>query len=242
MIIFPAIDLKQGKCVRLFKGDMDQATIYNDHPANQAASFRDAGAEWLHIVDLDGAFAGQSENGAAVSAILSEVSLPIQLGGGIRSLAAIEAWLEKGIERVILGTIALTNPELVKEACQKFAGHVAVGLDARNGFVAVEGWAETSTLSTLDVASRFEDCGVAAIIFTDIDRDGTNQGVNIQATDDLAKQISIPVIASGGVSDLQNLRDLKARQNPGIIGSIVGKALYDGRIALPEAISEMKES
>ncbi len=241
MKLFPAIDLKNGQCVRLFKGEMDQAVVYNDHPAQQAGAFRDAGAEWLHIVDLDGAFAGKSENGSAVEAILSEVSLPIQLGGGIRTLGAISAWLEKGIQRVILGTVALTHPDLVKQACREFSGHIAVGLDARNGYVAVEGWAETSTLSAVEVAQRFEDCGVSAVIFTDIERDGTNTGVNIEATDALARQVSLPIIASGGVSDLQNLKDLKARNNAGIAGAIIGKALYDGRIDLSTAISVMKE-
>lgn len=237
MILFPAIDLKGGQCVRLLKGEMDTATVFNDDPGAQARLFQDAGCGWVHVVDLDGAFAGETRNGDAVDRILAAVDVPVQLGGGIRDMAAIDAWLEKGVARVILGTVALRDPELVKAACARHPGRIAVGIDARDGMVAVEGWAETSTLSAVDLARRFEGCGVAAIIFTDIDRDGALGGVNVAATAALANAISTPVIASGGVASLEDLAALKAARAPGIAGAISGRALYDGRIDLAEAVA-----
>ncbi len=248
MILFPAIDLKDGQCVRLVRGDMSQATVFNAHPAEQARQFVHAGAEWLHLVDLNGAFAGKPVNAAAVEAILKSVKIPVQLGGGIRDLARIADWLGRGVARVILGTVALKNPALVKEACRKFPGKIAVGIDAKAGKVAVEGWAETSDVTALDLARKFEDAGIAAIIFTDIDRDGLLQGVNVESTAALARSISIPVIASGGVS---SLADLEAVLNiapstrsygGGIIGVISGRALYDGRLDLAQALKRLKEA
>jgi phosphoribosylformimino-5-aminoimidazole carboxamide ribotide isomerase len=235
VILFPAIDLKGGACVRLVKGEMDSATVYNDDPAAQAAVFRDAGCAWIHVVDLDGAFAGRSVNGEAVEAILS-AKVPVQLGGGIRDIAAIEAWLDRGVARVILGTAALRDPDLVIEACRAFPDRVSVGIDARGGMVAAEGWAETSSVSTLDLAKRFEDCGVAGIIFTDIDRDGALVGVNVDATAALAEAITTPVIASGGVSSSADLVALQARAGAGIAGVICGRSLYDGRLDLTEGL------
>jgi len=240
VILFPAIDLKDGQCVRLVKGDMAQATVFNLDPADQARRFADVGAEWLHLVDLNGAFAGKPVNAAAVEAILKSVNIPVQLGGGIRDLARIEDWLARGIARVILGTAALKNPALVKEACRKFPGKVAVGIDAKAGLVAVEGWAETSDVTALDLARKFEDAGVAVIIFTDIDRDGLLQGVNVESTAQLARSISVPVIASGGVSSLDDLRELKQHEESGIVGVVAGRSLYDGRIALGEALKLLK--
>lgn len=234
MILFPAIDLKDGECVRLVHGDMDKVTVFNRDPADQAAKFERQGFTWLHIVDLNGAFAGRPVNADAVSAVLSRVRLKVQLGGGIRDLATIEAWLSKGVERVILGTVAVKNPDLVREACRKWPGRVAIGVDARDGFVAVEGWAETSSLSALALAQRLEDAGAAALIYTDISRDGGLTGVNVEATADLASRIKTPVIASGGVSSIQDLARLKAVAKSGIAGVISGRALYDGRID-PEA-------
>lgn len=234
MILYPAIDLKGGQCVRLFKGDMNQATVFNTDPAAQARAFEAAGFQWLHLVDLDGAFAGKAVNSAAVRAIRAAISLPIQLGGGIRDMAMIEAWIEAGISRVILGTLAVKNPQLVKEACRRFPGQVAVGIDARGGRVAVEGWAEEGELQVIDLARRFLDAGVAAIIYTDIDRDGALTGVNVEATAALAAAISIPVIASGGVASIDDVRALKGRAN--INGVIIGRALYDGRIVPADAI------
>ncbi|MDZ5646699.1 MULTISPECIES: 1-(5-phosphoribosyl)-5-[(5-phosphoribosylamino)methylideneamino]imidazole-4-carboxamide isomerase [unclassified Nitrospirillum] len=230
MIIYPAIDLKDGACVRLVRGDMDQATVFNTDPADQAARFAAQGFEWLHLVDLNGAFAGRPVNGDAVAAILDRVKLPVQLGGGIRDLATIEDWLKRGVERVILGTIAVRDPELVKQACRLFPGRVAVGIDARDGRVAVEGWAEASDITALDLALKFEDAGVAAIIYTDIDRDGALGGVNVEATADLASHLTTPVIASGGVSSIADLTALKRQEDTGITGVICGRALYDGRI------------
>ena len=239
MILYPAIDLKDGNCVRLVKGEMDQATVFSDNPAAQARAFQDAGCEWLHLVDLNGAFAGEPVNAAPVEAILKECSIPAQLGGGIRDIATIERWLGKGLQRVILGTVALRNPALVKEAAKLFPGHVAVGIDARGGMVAVEGWAETSDTSALDLARQFEDAGVSAIIYTDIDRDGAMQGPNVAATAALANAVSIPVIASGGVSSMDDLRALKACGAP-LNGAISGRALYDGAIDVSEAAKLLK--
>ncbi|MBE9558743.1 MAG: 1-(5-phosphoribosyl)-5-[(5-phosphoribosylamino)methylideneamino]imidazole-4-carboxamide isomerase [Proteobacteria bacterium] len=234
MILYPAIDLKEGHCVRLIQGDMEQATVFNDDPAAQAASFADAGASWLHLVDLDGAFAGKPMNARAVEAIVNEVDIPVQLGGGIRNLETIENWLSRGVMRVILGTVAVKDPDLVNQACRKFPGHIAVGIDARGGRVAVEGWAEETDIQAVDLARKFADAGVEAIIYTDIDRDGVLQGANIPATAELARAVSIPVIASGGVSSLTDIRALIAEKK--IAGAIIGRALYDGRIDLAEAL------
>ncbi len=222
--------------MRLYKGDMDQATVFNDSPGDQAGSFVAAGARWLHVVDLDGAFAGEAVNAAAVEAIIaSSGAARVQLGGGVRSVAAAGAWLEKGLSRVILGTVAVREPQVVREACKAFPGQVAVGVDARGGKVAVEGWAETSELEAVDLARRFEDCGVAAVIYTDIDRDGAMTGVNVQATEALARAVSMPVIASGGVASLADLQALGAT---GVIaGAITGRALYEGAIDLAEALA-----
>jgi len=236
MILFPAIDLKGGACVRLLRGAMDQATVFNTDPAAQAELFAAAGCQWLHLVDLDGAFAGLSKNGDAVRAILARIRIPIQLGGGIRTPDHIRAWLDAGISRVILGTVALRDPALVKQACRDWPGRIVVGIDARDGKVAVEGWAETSDVTALDLAGRFVDAGVAALVYTDIERDGALQGPNVEATAALARAVPIPVIASGGVSSLDDLRALKARAADGIAGAISGRALYDGRIDLAEAI------
>lgn len=241
MILFPAIDLKDGNCVRLKLGLMEEATVFNTDPGAQAKAFADAGAQWIHVVDLNGAFAGKPVNAAAVESILNAVTVPVQLGGGIRDMATIEMWLDKGISRVILGTVALRDPQLVKEACKRFPGRVAVGIDAKGGKVAVEGWAETSDLTVLDLALKFEDAGVAAIIYTDIDRDGVLAGPNTAATAALAQAISTPVIASGGVSSLDDLRALKAVAASGIAGVISGRAIYDGRIDVAEAIALLAE-
>lgn len=236
MILFPAIDLKDGQCVRLKLGDMDQATVFNDDPGAQAKSFEDQGFEWLHVVDLNGAFAGESVNGAAVDSILASTNNPVQLGGGIRTLDHIEAWLSKGITRVILGTVAVRDPDLVKEACRKFPGKVAVGIDAKGGFVAVEGWAETSELTAVDLAHQFEDAGVSAIIYTDIDRDGVLKGLNIPLTLELARSVSIPVIASGGLASIDDIHRLLEPDCAILEGAISGRALYDGRLDPKEAM------
>jgi phosphoribosylformimino-5-aminoimidazole carboxamide ribotide isomerase len=230
MILFPAIDLKDGEAVRLLRGEMDSATVFNQDPADQARRFAEAGFEWLHVVDLNGAFAGEPVNRAAVERILAAVNLPVQLGGGIRSLAAIEAWLEAGVRRVILGTAALKDPDLVLEACRLHPDRILVGIDARAGRVAVEGWAEQSEIEASELAERFEDAGVAAIIFTDIDRDGILQGPNLEATAALAEQVSIPLIASGGVSSLDDIAALLQIAPLGVAGAIIGRALYDGRV------------
>ncbi|MEP0338147.1 MAG: 1-(5-phosphoribosyl)-5-[(5-phosphoribosylamino)methylideneamino]imidazole-4-carboxamide isomerase [Alphaproteobacteria bacterium] len=242
MIFFPAIDLKDGNCVRLYQGDMDQATVFSDDPAAQAQAFRDAGCEWVHLVDLNGAFEGRPVNGAAVNGILDALDIPVQLGGGIRTMATIDDWLARGVRRVILGTVALTDPDLVKAACKAHPGRVAVGIDARDGLVAVEGWAEVSELTALELAKRFEDAGVAAIIFTDIGRDGVMQGPNLQATLDLARAVSIPVIASGGVSSMADLEELKAQGGGLLEGVISGRAVYDGKIDLPAAVKLLKDA
>jgi phosphoribosylformimino-5-aminoimidazole carboxamide ribotide isomerase len=238
LTLYPAIDLKGGACVRLRRGDMDQATVYGEDPGAQARAWQEAGCHWLHVVDLDGAFAGRSVNTAAVHAILANATVPVQLGGGIREISSIEAWLSAGVTRVILGSIAAKNPELVREACRLFPHQIAVGIDAREGFVATEGWAETSAVSTEAMALRFEDAGAAAIIFTDIGRDGMLQGLNLDATAALARTVTTPVIASGGVGALDDLTALRAvaADTPGIQGVIVGRALYDGRITPADAL------
>lgn len=237
MIIFPAIDLKEGLCVRLEQGDMARSTIFNDDPADQARAFAAQGFGHLHIVDLDGAFAGAPVNMSAVEAAVQASSAFTQLGGGIRDLATIEAWLLKGIDRVILGTAALRDPRLVHAGCRAFPGRIAVGIDAREGFVAVEGWAEKSNLSATELAKRFEDAGVAALIYTDIDRDGLLKGVDVAATAALARAVSIPVIASGGLAGLQDVHDLIAVADSGIVGAISGRALYDGRLSPAEVLA-----
>ncbi|MDQ0511153.1 1-(5-phosphoribosyl)-5-[(5-phosphoribosylamino)methylideneamino]imidazole-4-carboxamide isomerase [Ancylobacter amanitiformis] len=230
MILFPAIDLKEGKCVRLQQGDMARATIFNHDPAQQAAVFEAQGFRYLHIVDLDGAFAGKPVNAIAVERILETVAMPVQLGGGIRDLAGVEAWLAKGITRVILGTAAVRDPAFVREAARRFPGRVAVGLDAKDGHVAVEGWAETSELTALELARRFEDAGVAAIIYTDIARDGLLKGLNLEATIALADAISLPVIASGGLASIEDVKALLEPRAKKLEGAITGRALYDGRL------------
>ena len=240
MILFPAIDLKDGKCVRLKLGDMDQATVFNGSPAAQAKSFEDQGFEYLHVVDLNGAFAGESVNGAAVEAILRSVKFPVQLGGGIRTIAHVESWLGKGLARVILGTVAVRDPALVKEAAKKFPGKVAVGIDARGGKVAVEGWAETSELDVIDLARRFEGAGVAAIIYTDIDRDGILAGINWDSTLNLARAVRIPVIASGGLASMADIRRMTEPDAQVLEGAISGRALYDGRIDSGEALALLR--
>jgi phosphoribosylformimino-5-aminoimidazole carboxamide ribotide isomerase len=240
VILFPAIDLKDGECVRLKRGLMDEATVFNADPAAQAREFADQGFEWLHCVDLNGAFDGRSTNADAIKSIRAAISLPIQLGGGIRDMAGIEGWLAAGITRVILGTAALKNPALVREAARAHPGKIAVGIDAKEGKVAVEGWAETSALDVADLARRFEDAGVAAIIFTDIARDGMLQGVNVEVTAALARAVKIPVIASGGVAAIGDIEGLKAAGEPNILGVVIGRALYDGRIDPKVALSLAK--
>ena len=240
MILYPAIDLKDGQCVRLKHGEMSAATVFNADPAAQARTFATQGFDWLHLVDLNGAFAGKPINGAAVESILATVKLPVQLGGGIRDMATIEGWLAKGIRRVILGTVAVRNPNLVRDACRRFPGRVAVGIDARDGKVAVEGWAETSELTAAELARRFEDAGVAAIIFTDIGRDGVLKGLNLEATAILAQVTKIPVIASGGLASIADVKALLEPQNAMLAGAIAGRALYDGRLDVPQALALLK--
>jgi phosphoribosylformimino-5-aminoimidazole carboxamide ribotide isomerase len=238
MILYPAIDLKDGQAVRLVHGDMEQTTVFNDNPAAQALSFVDAGCEWLHLVDLNGAFEGEPVNASPVEAILSQTNVPAQLGGGIRDMATIDRWLDKGLARVILGTAAVENPNLVRQAARAFPGKVAVGLDARNGFVATRGWAEETDIQVVDLAKKFEDAGIAAIIYTDIMRDGAMKGPNIDATAALARAVDIPVIASGGVSSMADLTALKDTRV--ISGAISGRALYDGAIDLSAALAALK--
>ncbi len=239
MILYPAIDLKDGQCVRLYKGAMDQATVFSDAPAEQAGAFAEQGAEWLHLVDLNGAFAGAPVNAAAVEAILAAVNIPCQLGGGIRDMETIAGWLDKGLRRVILGTVAVEEPDLVRLAAREFPGQIAVGIDAREGRVATRGWAEETEVGVTDLARQFEDAGVAAIIYTDINRDGAMQGPNVAATAALARAVSLPVIASGGVSSLD---DLIALRDCGVAldGAISGRALYDGKLDLAEALALLR--
>ena len=241
MILYPAIDLKDGTCVRLVRGEMASATVFNEDPAAQARRFADAGFTWLHVVDLDGAFAGHSINGEAVRAIRAAVDLRIQLGGGIRDRDAIEGWLSLGIERVVLGTAALRDPGLVRRAAADHPGAIVIGIDARAGSVAIEGWAETTEVGVVELARRFEDCGVAALIYTDVDRDGTLSGIDVTGAADLARQIRIPVIVSGGVSSLADIAAVKAHEADGIAGVICGRALYDGGIDPEAALRLVKE-
>jgi phosphoribosylformimino-5-aminoimidazole carboxamide ribotide isomerase len=242
MILYPAIDLKDGSCVRLARGEMAQATVFNDDPSAQACTFASQGFSWLHIVDLNGAFAGRPVNAPAVEAILAAVPMRVQLGGGIRDLATIEMWLGKGVRRVVLGTAAVKDPPLVRQACRKFPGRIVVGIDARGGRVAVEGWAETSELAAVELARRFEDAGVAAIVYTDIDRDGVLQGLNLPATAELARATSIPVIASGGVAGLEDVRALLLPDYAILQGAIAGRALYDGRLDARAALALLSRS
>jgi phosphoribosylformimino-5-aminoimidazole carboxamide ribotide isomerase len=236
VILFPAIDLKDGVCVRLKRGEMNDATIFNDDPAAQARTFEQAGFKWLHCVDLNGAFEGRSANGVAVRAIRAAIKLPIQLGGGIRDLAAVESWLEVGITRVILGTAALKDPGFVREAARRFPGRIVVGADAKGGKIATSGWAETSELTPVDLGKRFEDAGVAAILFTDVDGDGLLGGVNVKATAGLARAVRIPVIASGGVGGIADIEAVIAAREPNIEGVVIGRALYDGRLDPTQAL------
>ncbi len=242
MILYPAIDLKDGACVRLLRGDMASATVFNAKPAAQARAFAEAGFSWLHVVDLNGAFAGRSVNGEAVKAIRASIDLRMQLGGGIRDRRAIDEWLALGIDRVVLGTAALRDPDLVRSAGADHPGAIAVGIDARNGHAAIEGWAETTGVGVVDLARRFEDCGVAALIYTDIARDGALSGIDARAIADFARQVSIPVIASGGVSSLADIAALKAHEADGIAGVICGRALYDRRIDPQAALRLLSET
>jgi phosphoribosylformimino-5-aminoimidazole carboxamide ribotide isomerase len=242
LILFPAVDLKNGQCVRLEQGDMARATVFNLDPAAQARSFAAQGFEYLHVVDLDGAFAGKPMNAQAVEAMLKVITIPVQLGGGIRDLGTVEAWLAKGIARVIIGTAAVRDPELVKGAARKYPGRIAVGLDARGGKVAVEGWAETSQVTALEIAQRFEDAGVAAIIFTDISRDGLLKGLNLDATIALSERISIPVIASGGLASIEDVKALLSPRAKKLAGAIAGRALYDGRLDPAAALALIRNA
>ncbi len=235
MIFLPAIDLKDGHCVRLLRGEMEAATVFNENPASQAATFESAGCKWLHLVDLNGAFEGRTVNGSMVDAILQEISIPVELGGGIRDRETIAVWLEKGVSRVILGTAAVRDPTLVRDACRAYPGQVALGIDAKDGYVAVEGWAETAEITALDLARQFEDAGAAALIYTDISRDGAMQGPNINATLALADSVSIPVILSGGVSSIGDLAAIKAAAGNRLEGVISGRAVYDGQIDVAAA-------
>jgi phosphoribosylformimino-5-aminoimidazole carboxamide ribotide isomerase len=240
MILYPAIDLKEGRCVRLVHGDMERATIFNDDPAAQAAQFERQGFSYLHVVDLDGAFAGKPMNAEAVDSILAAVTMPVQLGGGVRDMRTVEGWLGKGVARIIIGTAALRDPDFVREAARRFPGRIAVGIDAREGFVAIEGWAKTSAVSAAELGRRFEDAGVAAIVYTDIMRDGALKGLNIEATNALAGAISIPVIASGGLASLADVRRLLEPDCARLAGAITGRALYDGRLDAREALAMIR--
>jgi phosphoribosylformimino-5-aminoimidazole carboxamide ribotide isomerase len=240
VIVIPAIDLKEGKCVRLEQGLMERNTVYSDNPAAQALEWEAKGAELLHIVDLDGAFAGEPKNRRAIEAIVAAIKIPTQLGGGIRDMETIDAYLRMGVERVIIGTAAQRNPELVIEACSRFPGRIVVGIDAKSGLVAVQGWAEVTGVTAIELARKFEGFGVAAIVYTDISRDGMMQGPNIESTKSLAEAISIPVIASGGVSTLKDIENLMKVESAGISGAITGKAIYSGAIDLAEAIALTK--
>jgi phosphoribosylformimino-5-aminoimidazole carboxamide ribotide isomerase len=242
MILFPAIDLKDGQCVRLEQGDMDRATVFNSDPAAQARAFAADGFAWLHVVDLNGAFAGRSVNGEAVTAILDAVDIPVQLGGGIRDLGAIDMWLDTGVARVILGTIAVNNPEVVRQAAKNHPGRIMVGIDARGGKVAVSGWAEATEMDAIDLGRRFADAGVAAIVYTDIDRDGVFAGLNLDATLALAEAVSIPVIASGGLASLADVERLTEPRYKKLAGAIAGRALYDGRLDPVEALRVISEA
>ena len=242
MIFFPAIDLKQGQCVRLVHGDMNQATVFNDSPAAQAKIFADAGCTWLHMVDLDGAFAGKPENADAVTAVLDAVDIDVQLGGGIRDMRTIENWLARGLKRVILGTVAVRDPDLVRAACKAFPGQVAIGIDAKDGFVAVQGWAEATTIKAVELAKQFQDAGAAALIHTDIGRDGAMQGPNLDATLALADAVDMPVILSGGVSSMQDLEIALAQGAGKLEGVISGRAVYDGRIDPTKAVALLREA
>lgn len=237
MLVIPAIDLKDGVCVRLEQGLMDKDTVFNDNPAAQAREWQNQGAELLHIVDLDGAFAGKPKNRFAIEAILQSLSIPAQLGGGVRDIATIESYLSLGVSRIIIGTAAQRNPELVREACAKFPGRIVVGIDAKNGMVAVQGWAEVTDITAVELARKFEDCGVTAIVYTDISRDGMLQGPNLEATKALAESVAIPVIASGGVSSLKDIENLMTIESSGVTGVITGKAIYTGAIRLRDAIA-----
>lgn len=239
MIVYPAIDLKDGRCVRLVRGEMNSATVFNDDPAAQARAFAAAGAAWIHVVDLDGAFAGKPKNAAAVEAIVKAAPVKVQLGGGIRDEATLEAWLGKSVARVVLGTAVLKTPTFVRNACARWPGRIALGMDARGGKVAIEGWAKTVDMTPIDLARRFEDAGAAAIIYTDIERDGALQGVNVEATAALARALKTPVIASGGVASLDDLAALRAHEKDGVAGAILGRALYDGRVDLKSALALM---
>jgi phosphoribosylformimino-5-aminoimidazole carboxamide ribotide isomerase len=236
MIFFPAIDLKDGQCVRLLRGEMDQATVFGNDPAVQARIFQDAGCSWLHLVDLNGAFEGRPVNSAAINRILAETNIKVELGGGVRDIKTIEMWLNNGVSRVILGTAALKNPQLVKRACKEYPGKIAVGVDARDGFVAVEGWSKQSDVRSIDLARKFEDEGVSAIIYTDIDRDGVMAGPNVESTLDLARATSIPVIASGGIASMEDLYALKKAAGDLLEGAVSGRAIYDGAIDLEAAV------
>lgn len=238
MILFPAIDLKEGKCVRLYQGDMDKATVFNNSPSTQALMFQKEGASWIHVVDLDGAFAGKPANVEAVKSIIDATKANIQLGGGIRSIEAIENWLSQGISRVILGTLAVKNPDLVKEACKKFSGKIAVGIDAKDGFVATEGWAEKSNLSVIELAKKFEDVGVSCIVYTDISKDGAMQGADFEGTQNLVSSVNIPIILSGGISSVADLK--RAREINNLYGVISGRAIYEKAFSVKQAIEILK--
>lgn len=239
--LFPAIDIKDGQCVRLYQGDMDRSTVFSDNPGAQAKAFEEAGARWLHVVDLNGAFAGNPVNADAVQSIVESINIPVQLGGGIRNLETISYWLMMGVKRVILGTAALKDPDMVKEACREFPGQIVVGIDAKDGKVATDGWANVTEVNAVDLAHQFEGMGVMAIIYTDIARDGAMMGPNLKTTGELAEAIRVPVIASGGISSLDDVRSLKTLANKGVAGMITGRALYDGAFTIKEALQVLGE-